>query len=405
MSLTSIFQDIADAIRTKTGKSESIYPVDMASEIEGIASQTVQYIETKTVKVGSNTLGTATVGTGWTESEGAYTHSSGTNSLEFTTGLEVGDIAILDFDTSYSSNEFITVGLGDAYRILCYNGSTHIRVPLKAIGGTKLYMTPYNDFSGSVSNITIRKIQETGTEIELEYKNVFTDNHNDTYGFWNVLFGYDSAENAVGTTRTIAIGYRSLKSLQGGHRNIGIGTFSMSQLIGGERNVAIGADSMFNVTSGYNNIALGDASLYYGQNVHDNVAMGSKALNATSQTGASTSSPVGNVAIGSTAGTYTKGNTNVFVGYRAGYRNKSGNNNTIVGSSLGTDGGDNNTFVGQGIASLSSLADSIGIGKGATPTKSNQMMLGSSTITEVVMCGDKKIVFHQDGTLTWETLT
>ncbi len=40
MSLTSIFQDIADAIRTKTGKSESIYPVDMASEIEGISSGT-----------------------------------------------------------------------------------------------------------------------------------------------------------------------------------------------------------------------------------------------------------------------------------------------------------------------------------------------------------------------------
>ena len=40
MSLTSIFQDIADAIRTKTGKIESIYPVDMASEIEGISSGT-----------------------------------------------------------------------------------------------------------------------------------------------------------------------------------------------------------------------------------------------------------------------------------------------------------------------------------------------------------------------------
>lgn len=40
MSLTSIFQDIADAIRTKTGKTESIYPSDMASEIEGISSGT-----------------------------------------------------------------------------------------------------------------------------------------------------------------------------------------------------------------------------------------------------------------------------------------------------------------------------------------------------------------------------
>lgn len=38
MGLSDIFQDIADAIRSKTGKSESIYPVDMASEIEGIES-------------------------------------------------------------------------------------------------------------------------------------------------------------------------------------------------------------------------------------------------------------------------------------------------------------------------------------------------------------------------------
>ncbi len=39
MSLTSIFQDIADAIRSKTGSTESIYPSDMASEIEGISSE------------------------------------------------------------------------------------------------------------------------------------------------------------------------------------------------------------------------------------------------------------------------------------------------------------------------------------------------------------------------------
>lgn len=37
-TLREIFSNTADAIRTKTGKSESIYPVDMASEIEGIES-------------------------------------------------------------------------------------------------------------------------------------------------------------------------------------------------------------------------------------------------------------------------------------------------------------------------------------------------------------------------------
>lgn len=40
MGLSDIFQDIADAIRAKTGSTESIYPVDMASEIEGISSGT-----------------------------------------------------------------------------------------------------------------------------------------------------------------------------------------------------------------------------------------------------------------------------------------------------------------------------------------------------------------------------
>ena len=53
MSLTSIFQDIADAIRTKTGKSESIYPVDMASEIEGISSGGNDGIITRNIRSGA----------------------------------------------------------------------------------------------------------------------------------------------------------------------------------------------------------------------------------------------------------------------------------------------------------------------------------------------------------------
>lgn len=54
MSLSSIFQDIADAIRTKTGKSESIYPVNMASEIEGIESggSVIKAIEGTTTQQG-----------------------------------------------------------------------------------------------------------------------------------------------------------------------------------------------------------------------------------------------------------------------------------------------------------------------------------------------------------------
>jgi len=53
MSLTSIFQDIANAIRTKTGKADSIYPSDMASEIEGISSGSDDGIITRNIRSGA----------------------------------------------------------------------------------------------------------------------------------------------------------------------------------------------------------------------------------------------------------------------------------------------------------------------------------------------------------------
>lgn len=56
MSLTSIFQDIANAIRSKTGKPDSIYPSDMASEIESISgggeAQNLKAIEGTTTQQG-----------------------------------------------------------------------------------------------------------------------------------------------------------------------------------------------------------------------------------------------------------------------------------------------------------------------------------------------------------------
>jgi hypothetical protein len=47
---------------------------------------------------------------------------------------------------------------------------------------------------------------------------------------------------------------------------------------------------------------------------------------------------------------------------------------------------------------------SIALGYLAKATKSNQAMIGSDQITEVVFCGNKKINFNNDGTVTWETL-
>lgn len=53
MSLASIFQDIANAIRTKTGNVESIYPSDMATEIDGIESGGSDGIIKRNIRIGA----------------------------------------------------------------------------------------------------------------------------------------------------------------------------------------------------------------------------------------------------------------------------------------------------------------------------------------------------------------
>lgn len=68
--------------------------------------------------------------------------------------------------------------------------------------------------------------------------------------------------------------------------------------------------------------------------------------------------------------------------------------------------GNNNTAIGyQSMSSQNNVNGCIALGYNAQREKDNQMMLGGSNITEVVMCGNKKINFNADGTMTWETLT
>ena len=69
MSLSSIFQDIANAIRTKTGKSDSIYPVNMASEIEGISSESDDGKITINIRSGARVASSLSLTTNVYESE------------------------------------------------------------------------------------------------------------------------------------------------------------------------------------------------------------------------------------------------------------------------------------------------------------------------------------------------
>lgn len=377
-------------------------------EQEEPEAQHVIYETNRKVCVGSNVLGTPTLGTGWTANNGTYTHASGnTSDLSFATTAEVGELYVLEFDTTYISNEFVSVGFGDAYRILTYTAQSHLQVVLKCVGNSTLYFTPASTVSGSISNITVRKIQETGTEVNLDIRSIVSTQgdaaHDNNFGFWNTLLGFNTAPNAINSTRTIALGNNVLRDLEGGHRNVGIGTFAMSQMKSGERNVSIGADAMLAVKKSNDSVAIGSGAGYNGKYREKDIAIGDHALWGYNHTDAETKQ---NIGIGYNAGFKNGGNNNVFIGAQAGYRNETGSGNVMIGNNcFGSNGGNSNTFIGESIASSVPLTNSIGLGKAAIPTKSNQMMLGSPTVTEVVMCGNKKIEFNTDGTVTWEDET
>ena len=388
---------------------------DKAEVVSEVLSETsVNYVETKTVYLGDNVLGSATLSDGWTETEGLFTHTTGYDAdLTFETTVEAGAVYILEFDTSYTANEFIRVGIGDRYRVLCYQGKSHITVPLTASGGTTLYITPINkDYVGAIGNITLRKIQESGVEYELELDATVTNNHTQNYGFWNTFIGGDTAENAVGTTRSIAIGTCALRDLQGGHRNIGIGTFAMSQLIGGEENISIGADSMLAVQSAEGCTVMGMSAMYEGKSRKEEIAIGKNALRGTSN-----SMTGQNIAIGMYAGyKVTTAKSNIFIGNNSGYNNTSGYCNTFIGDGSGktlTTGGFN-TLIGRNSELPATASNCVVIGDGAKATKNKQVVLGSDVITETLLKGNlvvrgtdgiyRQIVFNSDGTCSWTTV-
>lgn len=406
-----LFATAMALLLTVSPLSASHYPAHAVKEERSTEQTPLTYTATQTVYLGNNVLGPATLGEGWSVSNGVYTHTKGyTADLTFETAVEESAVYLLEFDTSYTANEFVRVGIGDAYRLFCYQGKSHITVPLEAVGGTTLYVTPVDSrYAGSISNITLRKIQESGTKQGLELHTVATDNHTKNYGFWNTFIGKYVAEEAVGSTRSVGIGYSALRNLQGGHRNVAVGTFTMSQMVSGEKNVAVGADSMLNVKNAEECIALGIGALYSGSSRKKEIALGEGSLKGNEDSVAQN-----NIGIGKYAGNaVTSAQSNVFIGNNSGYNITSGSCNTYIGDGAGKAGTTAyfNTVIGRNANHPATANNTVVIGDGAKATKSRQVVLGSDLITETVLKGDlivrgsdgvyRQIIFNADGSCSW----
>ena len=365
----------------------------------------IPYLTTRVLHLGNNLFNTASViaGNGWTIDGDTIVHAAdGTEDLilPIIDGV-VGDKYIVEFDSSFYQDEFVTVGTDEKNLSFVYNGTSHLVIPVEIISEAKLIIRPYNKKQFQLSNINIRRIQTSGTKYNLNYISAVTSNNYENYGNRNVLIGYDSATHAVGSTRLVAIGNAVLKNLLAGHRNIGIGGSALQNLENGDENIAIGADAGIYMQTGKSNIAIGVGSCSNGFDMIGNIALGNFALHGVTDSEAEDC-----IAIGRMAGYNNQSDNNIYIGHLAGYSNKTGKNNVFVGSDTTYSAtGDYNVFLGSGAYNTAAGSrDSIGIGHAARPSKSNQMVLGGTMITEVVFCGNKKISFNTDGTVTWESI-
>ena len=372
-----------------------------ATESEGCS---VYLADNITVKLGADLISqsseTLTSFTG--DKTNGFTHDNTSGgSIQFYNAEITKGQYIMEFDTNYTGGEFVRCGFANDYKNLAYNGGKHIVMPIENTDGSQyLHIEAINNIVFTITNVTLRKITDDGDTYTIKTKSILNANNQKNFGFWNVVLGYSTAVNTVGSTRTIAIGNNALRDLKGGHRNIGIGTFSMSQMTGGEGNVSIGADSMLEVKGGEHNVMVGREAGYRGKYLKDNVGIGRSAL-----FGGADSEAQYNVAIGGNAGYKCKSHRGTFVGHQAGYNIVSNYGNTMIGfNTLGQAEGYDNTCVGKQADFANGIHNSTALGANAKCTKSNQMVLGDASVNEFVL-GNKKIIFNADGTVTWEALT
>ena len=388
---------------------------------------------TQTLKVGENILTEASVvlGANWSGTlAGGFSHSSGsTEPLEFNVATTNNKAYLVTFNaTNVNNASAITTRIGNTSDVDVYNGTTNFYIGIVSDGGN-LIITPKSTYNGTITNLKLREVADEGDEVTFEAKNVNTkDNQGGLSGFWNVAIGADNFSKNENGSRNVAVGYASLNAFKSGTRNLALGTFAMNRLESGDMNISVGADSMWYAKKAKDCIAFGANSMSgIGTDIEHNIAIGQDALGGIT-TGKRNISigfdsivlpQNGNISgctcVGAESGYYANtGST--FYGSRAGYHLK-GVNNTCVGVSAGAQlnaTGEYNVFIGVqcGIDNTGATSsnpkvvnNSIAIGRQARATKSYQMVLGSSEITEVVFCGNKKIKFNQDGTVTWEPLT
>ncbi len=190
----------------------------------------------------------------------------------------------------------------------------------------------------------------------------------------------------------VFVGKNSGQSNGNGANNVAIGFNSLLANSAGSRNTVVGSSASW-FSNGNSNVSVGYFSCANNQTGSYNTALGTYANNAFS--GSSNNTAVGFEAIGEfdpiawALGRYT-GDRLTGVGADALFKNKEGIRNTGVGYKALYDNetGNYNTAIGYGAAqNINGLENTTALGNGATPTASNQVVLGDGSVTQVKTAG------------------
>jgi hypothetical protein len=216
-----------------------------------------------------------------------------------------------------------------------------------------------------------------------------------TTGNYNTASGYAALYyNTTGVNNT-ANGVSALQSNTTGNYNTASGYAALYYNTTGVSNTASGYAALYSNTTGNYNTANGVNALYYNTTGANNTASGYAALQSNTTGNYNTASGV------SALNSNTTGYSNTASGYAALYYNTTGYNNTASGCSSGYNP-DNDiaqyrittdfdmTLVGYGATkdNVGQLWNSTAIGARAKVTKSNQVVLGDSNVTETLVNGD-----------------
>lgn len=359
-----------------------------------IPENVVRYTPQKTLYLGANilsTVGATFDSTYWEVENGVIKYLGGGNyskTFEFGSPTINGQryfAEITAYTQSGTYEGLFYIRIGNGTLVDTYNGTPNTFGGLISDGG-KLVIQPYAANAFEIREITLRPVltsdEEEGYEksVTITTENVGCGNsaQSSIGGKWNVAVGPTLRTMAgnINGSRSVAVGFEALKNWQSGMQNVAIGSFALYGLIEGSTNIAIGSDCLWQTKLAQANIAIGKTALasYQGA-VHEALLLR-------------------NIAIGEDSmGHHREGlRDSIAIGY---HTNREGVPYSVfIGSEC--DLADPSSWTAQ-------MTNIIAIGYNVKPTKSNQCIIGNANVSEFIL-GNKKIIFNQDGTVSWEAV-